>query len=297
MRRLLLTGASGLLGGYLLEQVRGRPGVVAWSGSTAAVRAGVALQPIDLTDLSAVERSFRDAAPAAVIHAAAMAGVADCARDPRRARRVNTEATATLARLCAAAGARLLLVSTDLVFDGEHAPYAEDAVPRPLSVYGRSKADAEAAVLARAGHAVARVSLLYGPSLGDRPGFFDLQLRALRGGDALSLFADEWRTPLDLPTAALALLRLVESDATGLFHIGGPERMSRLEMGHRLARALGADVGVFRPARRGDAPGEPRPADTSLDTTRWRARFPDLPGPRLEEALRSFRPDGPYRPG
>lgn len=296
MRRLLLTGASGLLGGYLLEQVRGRAGVVAWSGSTAAVRAGVAMLPIDLTDLSAVERSFRDAAPAVVIHAAAMAGVADCARDPRRARRVNTEATATLARLCTAAGARLLLVSTDLVFDGEQAPYAEGAVPRPLSVYGRSKADAEAAVLARTGHAVARLSLLYGPSLGDRPGFFDLQLRALRG-DALALFADEWRTPLDLPTAALALLRLVESEATGLFHIGGPERMSRLEMGQRLARALGGDVGVFRPARRSDAPGEPRPADTSLDSTRWRARFPDLPRPRFEEALRSFRPDGPYRPG
>ncbi|MFO0930762.1 MAG: sugar nucleotide-binding protein [Gemmataceae bacterium] len=203
--RLLVTGASGALGGYLLARLAqlGRA-AAAWSGASTGVRFGVSLRPVDLADLSALERAWHNDAPSVVIHAAAMANVAHCLQAPDRARAVNVAATDRLARLAANAGARLLLVSTDLVFGGDRAPYAETDPPAPLSVYGRTKAEAEQAVLAHPGHAVARVSLLYGPSLTDRPGFFDAQLRVLRDGGAMPLFEDEWRTPLDLPTAAAA---------------------------------------------------------------------------------------------
>src|SRR5262249_22452752 len=153
--------------------------VIAWSGATAGRQSGIGLTPIDLADTDSLERAFLSARPTAVIHAAALASVADCFRDPPRAARINTAATEHLARLSAAAGIRLVLVSTDLVFDGEHAPYTENAAPSPLSVYGRTKADAEQAALAWPGHVVARVSLLYGPSLSGKAGFFDLQVGAL----------------------------------------------------------------------------------------------------------------------
>src|SRR5436305_6422990 len=113
--------------------------------------------------------------------------MAECHRDPARARRVNVGGTATLAELAAKAGARLVLVSTDLVFDGEHAPYREADPPRPLSAYGRSKAEAEAAVLAVPRAAVARVSLLFGASLAGRPSFFDEQAAALRARRPVTL--------------------------------------------------------------------------------------------------------------
>lgn len=289
MTRLLVTGASGALGGYLLAHLArlGRP-VIAWSGSTAGVCSGIALRPVDLADPSALERSWRDDAPTGVIHAAAMASVAHCLQQPDRARAINVAATARLARLCATHGARLVLVSTDLVFGGDRAPYAEADAPAPLSVYGRTKVEAEQAVLSHPGHVVARVSLLYGPSLTGRPGFFDAQLRALRAGSSMPLFVDEWRTPLDLPTAAAALVRLADAAGTGVYHLGGPERMSRLGMGRRLAHTLGLDDRVFRPARRSDAPGEARPADTSLTSTRWRSEFADLPWPSFDEAVRAF---------
>src|SRR5436305_4941697 len=108
--------------------------------------------------------------------------MAECHRDPARARRVNVGGTATLAELAAKARARLVLVSTDLVFDGEHAPYREPDPPAPLSVYGASKRAAEEAVLAHPRHAVARLSLLFGPGLGGRPSFFDEQVAAFRAG-------------------------------------------------------------------------------------------------------------------
>src|SRR5207302_4863142 len=124
-----------------------------------------------------------------------------------------------LAELAAQGGARLLFVSTDLVFDGEHAPYREGDRPAPLSVYGRSKAAAEAAVRAVPRGVVARVSLLFGPTVVGRPSFFDDQVAALRGRRPLTLFEDEWRTPLDYSTAARALLGVLHSDFLGVVHV------------------------------------------------------------------------------
>jgi dTDP-4-dehydrorhamnose reductase len=213
-----------------------------------------------------------------------MAAVADCARDPGRAEAVNTSATATLAELCDAAGARLVFVSTDLVFDGERAPYREADPPAPLSVYGRTKAAAEGAVLERARHAVVRVSLLFGPSLIGKANFFDHQVAALRGGQPVRLFHDEWRTPLGFATAARALAAIATSEVTGQLHIGGPERMSRVEMGRRLAACLSTTAAI-EPVSRFSIAGEPRPRDTSLDSARYRNAFPHLPIPTFEQAL------------
>src|SRR3954469_18015415 len=288
--RFLITGASGLLGAYLLRELQGGDtAVAAWGHSKGGPLFGVTLRPVDLADPDGVAGAFRETRPDVIIHSAALARVGDCHRDPGRAWRVNAAGSAALAELAAASGARLVLVSTDMVFDGTQAPYREQAPPPPLSAYGRSRAAAEAAVLVGPRSAVARVSLLFGPALSGRPGFFDEQDAALRQGGPLTLFSDEWRTPLDLPTAARALVALARSDFTGLLHVGGPERLSRLEAGHRLAAFLGADPSVIVAARRDQAPAaEPRPRDLSLDSSRWRGLFPGLPWPGWEEALRGL---------
>jgi len=203
-----------------------------------------------------------------------------------RAQYVNAQATAILAELAEQAGARFLLVSTDLVFDGEKGWYREEDTPSPLSVYGRTKAAAETPVLSIPRSVVVRMSLLFGPSLIGRPYFFDDQVAALREGRPLPLFSDEWRTPLSLATAARALLAIGRSDVRGLLHLGGPERMSRLEMGQRLAVYLGVDASTMVAALRSSMPaGEPRPRDTSLDCSRWRELFSAQPCPNWEQAL------------
>jgi dTDP-4-dehydrorhamnose reductase len=290
MKRLLVTGASGQLGSYVLRELRDHVAdVVAWSGTRRGELFGHTLHAIDLTNTDVLAEAFAQARPDTVIHAAALARIADCHRDPTRAHRVNTVATATLAELAARSGTRFVLVSTDLVFDGEHAPYREQDPPAPVSVYGRSKAAAEQAALAFPRAAVSRVSLLYGPALVGRPSFFDEQIAALRGGRPVTFFVDEWRTPLDLPTAAKALLSLADSDYTGVLHIGGPERMSRLEMGRRLAAVLVVSDERIVTARRDEVPSaEPRPRDVSLDSSKWRQLFPANPWPPWEEALREM---------
>ena len=285
-KRVLVTGVTGQLGAYLVRELVARKAdVVAWAHARPAEVFGITARPVELADRDDLTRSLREAAPDVVIHAAAMAAVGDCAREPVRAEAINSRATADLADLCASTGARLVFVSTDLVFDGEAAPYTEAAEPRPLSVYGRTKAAAERAVLAAGRNAVVRVSLLFGPSLTDRPNFFDSQVTALRGGQPVRLFHDEWRTPLGLATAARALIAVADSEATGLFHVGGPERMSRLEMGQRLAAYLGVEANGIENTSRLTAGGESRPRDTSLDSTRWRDSFAEQSWPTLEQAL------------
>ena len=119
-----------------------------------------------------------------------------------------------------------------------------------------------------------------------RPVFFDEQVAALRQGKTITLFEDEWRTPLSLATAARALLALVPADVRGLLHIGGPERLSRLEMGQRLAAYLGVDPArILAASRESMKAAEPRPRDLSLDSSRWRALFPGEPWLSLEESL------------
>jgi dTDP-4-dehydrorhamnose reductase len=222
-----------------------------------------------------------------VIHTAAQARIADCQRDPDRAFAVNARAADLLAEEAARAGARLIHVSTDLVFDGSNPPYREEGEPSPLSLYGRTKAEAEKLVLAHPGTLVVRVSLLFGPALNGQESFFDQQTAALRAGRPITLFADEWRSPLALTTAARALLALVSHSVTGILHLGGPERMSRLEMGQRLAAFLGLPVEVITPALR-PTTGEPRPRDTALDSVRWRSLFPAHPWPLFEPALQEM---------
>jgi dTDP-4-dehydrorhamnose reductase len=92
-----------------------------------------------------------------------------------------------------------------------------------------------------------------------------------------------------MPAAARALVGIARSEYCGVLHLGGPERLSRLEMGQRLARSLGLSDAVLVPAARAQAPAtEPRPRDTSLDSSRWRGLFPAAEWPTWEEAMRQF---------
>jgi dTDP-4-dehydrorhamnose reductase len=286
--RILLTGASGQLGAYLIDRLLAdghEP--VAWSGREPGHRAGIEFRPVELTDLEATSQALVDADPEVVLHAAALSATDAVLRDPVRAQAVNVEATRRLAEWCAQEGRRMIFTSTDLVFDGSRAWNREDDPAEPILAYGRTKREAERAVLAVPGGVVARVSLLYGPSRCGRPYFFTNSIDAIRRGEPIGSFEDEIRTPLDMATAAEILVRLANSGESGLFHVAGAERMSRFELMRRSAAALGLDPALIRANRRADvALPEPRPADVSLDTSKLASRFPDLRRPTVEEALR-----------
>jgi dTDP-4-dehydrorhamnose reductase len=288
--RILVTGASGRLGSTLIVglSAAGRHHFIGWSGTTERARGPVELRPVDLSDEHAIVAALREADPDAVIHAGALSSADAIHRDSARGHAVNVEATRLLVEWAGARGRRLVFTSTDMVFDGSRSWYREEDPPRPILAYGRTKHEAEAHVLAAPIGVVARISLLFGPTPSGRPDFFDQAMSALRRGEPWTFFDDEFRTPLDYSTAAVALVRLVESDVVGIVHVGGRERLSRFELMRRAALVSGIDPALVRPNRQADAQlAEPRPADVSLDTTRLARLLPGLERPSIEAAVMS----------
>jgi len=284
----LITGAGGNLGSVALRELARAGSTVVGTVSPTGPRPSQGqIRSLDLRDPGATERLLRELRPRNVVHLAAVSAPLDVLRDPAAAARSNVEAPARLAALCGALGTRFVLASTDLVFAGDAAPYAESDAPRPLSVYGRQKLGAERAVLAEPGTVVARLPLMYGlPAVQRAPSFFLHMTRQLLENAPLALFTDEVRTPLDYVSASEALRRVAESPLSGVVHLGGFEAVSRFELGMRLAAALGCDQPPIEPTTLADvALPEPRPPNVSLVSTRYAQAFGGLPGRPLAETL------------
>ncbi len=232
--RLHVTGASGYLGSELLRRAPDASG-----------------ERVEVRDAAAVRALFERVRPDVVVHTAYRQGGED-------EWAVNVDGSENVARAARAVGARLLHLSTDVVFDGRGgAPYGEDATPRPCTAYGRSKAEAERRVLAAHPQAlVVRTSLLVGGP-GAPPSRQEL---AARDPDAV-FFEDELRSPLQVGDLASALLELAELDVGGVLHVAGADGVSRAEL---------AELVAGRPVRRVPAPAG-RPLDCRLDSSRARA--------------------------
>lgn len=277
--RILVTGVSGFLGYRVAERLRAEGHACVGTFSTTPVQVpGVDCIPLHLEDAGPVRRLLRDLRPTAIIHSAAQTDAAKCQADPAASRLANVEGTASL--LAAAAeftpASRVVFVSTDLVFDGTLAPYGEDAPAKPLSVYASQKVEAEQGVLAHPGGVVLRAALLFGEPVGGRGGFLRWMIGTLVKGETLTLFEDEYRTPASTRDVADALARVATAPELRhrMYHAGGPDRLSRLDMGRLVCQAMGLDSALLRPARLADSRfPAPRPADVSLQTARLRDEF------------------------
>lgn len=275
-RRLCVLGGTGFLGEHVVRAARAAGHGVVAAARRPPERRACPFAALDVADADALARLLDELAPSAVVNCAALARSADCDADPERARHLNGEFPGVLARLASERGLRLVHVSTDLVYGDRPAPatgFAEGDEPGPVSVYGRTKLSGERAVLAADPRAVvARLPLLCGDSSGRGLGAGDSVVAAVERGERPRLFVDEWRTPLDVSDAAVALVELAGADPRGILHVAGPTRMTRLELGVRALRAAGyarAEELVVAARRGGEHAG--RPADVALDATRARA--------------------------
>ncbi|MBL8729307.1 MAG: sugar nucleotide-binding protein [Planctomycetes bacterium] len=249
--RILVTGATGFLGGHAVAALRRRGHRVFTTGRGSGDAA------VDLCAPGMVAAVLEASAPDLVLHLAAMSRVRDCEQDPRRARLVNVWLPQRFAERF---GPRLLHVSTDLVFSGSAPPYEERDSVGPLSVYGCTKAEAEQVVHQHEARVV-RLPLLFGPDAQGRGATASLR-RAQANGVVSTLFTNEYRTPLHAADAAAVLADLLpDVDGPQLLHVSGPERCSRWELGRRLCALHDLDANLLVPAECQDAL---RPRDVSM---------------------------------
>lgn len=230
----LVTGASGLLGSEIVRQAAGRARLYgAWFSRTPAPHAGVDYVQLDVADRTAAQSLVHHLRPAVVIHTAYRKQEPDLLR-------VTAGGADYIAQAAAAAGARLVHVSSDVLLDGEHAPYDESAQPAPLHPYGAAKAQAEALVRQAAPDAaIVRTSLICRLEPPDPISAWVID--SLRQGQPITLFTDEIRSPVWVQDLAAALIELAGLDYAGVINVAGPQALSRFEMGERLARRLGLD--------------------------------------------------------
>lgn len=207
---------------------------------------GFARPEFDLLDAASIDRALGEAEPFDwVVNCAAHTNVDACERQPEEARLANAVSPRRIAERCARIGARFLHISTDYVFDGrQREPYAEEAAPSPLSVYGQSKADGEFGVLSALPTAlVARVSWVFGP---EKPSFIDMLLRNASGSAKVAAIDDKWSTPSYTDDLAAGLHALMAVDAPGgVYHVSNSGACTWREYGEhalRCADTLGLPV-------------------------------------------------------
>jgi len=207
MARIVILGAGGRLGAALAREYAADHEIHAWGRKEA-----------DLADADNVAAQVLSAKPDVIINCAAMTNVDECETERDKARVVNAEAPGAIARACEQIGAKMIHISTDYVFSGEKTePYAEDDKAEPVSWYGETKLAGEEAVLAAgAGHAVVRVSWVFGP---DRDSYVDKALHTAMRGEPVKAVADKWSSPAYTLDIAEALRSLVKPGATGgIYH-------------------------------------------------------------------------------
>jgi len=281
----LIVGASGQVG----TQMLGALGERALATSREAREGWLQLDVAELAE-TAQAAALLDAHELDAIYCVGgMTWVDGCEKQPELAQRTNARGPGVLAEYARQRSVPYVFFSTDYVFDGskDHpGPYAEDAPVHPLSVYGSSKLAGEQRVLAAYPEAlVLRTTWVYGADARQMNSLYSM-MRSLAAGQSMQVPVDQVSTPTHNRDLVRVTLGLVAARASGLFHVGGPELMGRLEFVQRVALALGLNVSLLEgvPTSELKQPAA-RPLESGLAIGKLAAQHPQLRMRTLDEAL------------
>jgi len=267
---LLVTGASGLLGSKIVEiaVARGCEVYSAYNEHHPSLGKPVKL---DVTDQVNVRRVISELKPEVIIHAAAMTNVDRCELDKDLALKINYEGTANVAHAAKSVGAFLIYISTDYVFKGDKGLYKEDDETDPVNFYGYSKLKGEEIVKEIVDkYCIARTSVLYGskPARG-KVNFVLWLIDKLRKGEFVRVVSDQFISPTLNTNLAEMLLEVADKELTGVYHLAGASRVSRLDLAFELTEVFNLDRSLIRSAKMDDMNWvAKRPRDSSLDVSK-----------------------------
>jgi len=267
MRRLLVTGASGLLGSRIVEIAREDYDVIPLHNTKPLHPDSLKL---DITNRKEVFNLFRKTKPDVLIHTAAETNVDKCETQRKLAWKINVEGTRNVAEACSEANAKMVYVSTDYVFNGEKGLYIEEDAPNPINHYGITKLEGEDQVKKTCKtHVILRTSVLYGWHPYKR-NFAMWVINSLKQKKKISIITDHFNTPTLADNLAEMTIEAVQKDLQGLYHASGSQRISRYEFAQQIIKTFNLNQCLIKPIRMNQITAwtAKRPKDSSLNVNK-----------------------------
>lgn len=293
--RILVVGANGFTGRYLLRALAGKescqvtglslhPDILPASGHYRFVE-------MDMTRPEALSQVFEEIRPDCVVNTAALSAPDYCELHREEADRLNVQAVAALADNCNRYGSRLIHLSTDFVFGGtSRRLYTEEDIPSPVNYYGHTKLESERVVADLCTcYAIARIVVVYGNAFpGQHGNIVQLVAGRLRKGETVKVVSDQWRTPTFVEDVAGGVERLITHPANGIYHLCGGECVSIAELAYRVADVLHLDRSLILPVTTEEMQEKtPRPCFSGLSIEKARCELGYCPH-SLEEGIRKM---------
>jgi dTDP-4-dehydrorhamnose reductase len=295
MNKILITGANGFLGYYLTELLweTGYTVIASGRGKSRLPFLGDRYQYVsfDFTQKEEVDKAIAIHQPAIVVHCGAISKPDECERDRENAFQTNVAATIHILNACERIGARFIFLSTDFVFDGNKGMYTEEEERKAVNYYGQTKILAEDEVMQYPyPWLIVRTVLVYGKPIASRDNLLTVVAKALEKGKQLTIFADQVRTPTYVEDLAAGILRIIEKQATGIFHLSGNDILSPYQMAIAVAHYLNLDDSLITPITEKDLK-EPakRPQKTGFTITKAQRELDYQPISFAEGLARTFR--------
>ncbi len=266
-RRLIITGASGLLGNKIAEVTKHKYLVTPTHNTKPLDSNSLKL---DITDASDVLSLFSKLKPTMVIHTASETSVDKCETEKAHAWKTNVEGARNVSKACQAVNAKLVLVSTDYVFDGEKGLYREEDKPNPVNYYGLTKFEGEKQVAGNCeNYAILRTSVLYG-SHPWKQNFATWVISKLKQQQEIAVVEDHYNTPTLVDNLAEMTLEIAERNLRGIYHASGCQRISRYDFAKQIAEIFGLNSKLIKPVKMSQLTTwiAKRPRDSSLDTSK-----------------------------
>lgn len=247
MSRILVTGASGLLGLNIGLQFHNLHEIIGVANGHPLNGVPFEMRTVDLAKKGAARRLIADVRPDLLVHCAALANIDQAESQPELAQRINAELPGEFASEMRKTGGMMVHISTDSVFDGQRGNYSETDEPNPINIYARTKLAGEQAALgANLEVIVARVNF-YGWSLSGKRSLAEIFFNNLSAGNYMYGFTDVYFCPLQVNILGEILLEMAERRLKGLYHVVSSEALTKYEFGVRIANMFGLDESLIRP--------------------------------------------------
>ncbi len=265
MKNILITGAFGQLGEACVEQLSGKYNLLAIDLFIPKDRKGLQSLALDISDhleIKKVKESFR---PEVILNLAAMTNVDGCERNPAAAQSANVDAVRVLAE---GFEGHFIQISTDYVFDGENGPYDEEDNPHPISVYGKTKWEADRWLeTANCKVTILRPNVVFGYTQYTKASFVKWIIESLKAKKGVNIVDDQWNNPTWTVALAEVIDSIIKKELLGVYHYGGDRVMNRYEFAQIIARIFELDVTLIRPIKTIELNQDaPRPLKSGMKT-------------------------------